>query len=319
MKALLMFLALSLTKLTGIYRIDNVYPDVEILVDAPSDLNIKLKSEIIFYALPNGNSIEWTAGKLMKEGDDWHYNIQHIRAQGEFLRNLDSSKNYIIVYLKDAKRSWTSWRHRHSDVSAQVLESVISDIAALYSAYRPSISLSSHSGGGYFIFEYLRTAQVINPLIKRLIFIDSVYGYDKEQHLEKLALWLKNRHHFLSVLSYEDVTVFYNGKRLVSDDGGTWGRSHAMINDLSGFFRFSFSDEFCEDEHILCYRAKHGRISFSLVKNPDGKIYHTVLVERNGFIHSFLSGSRLENKGYRFWSTTKAYSPFIFPDPISAI
>jgi len=34
---------------------------------------------LVFYALPNGNSIEQTVGKNLKEGDDWHYNIQHIR------------------------------------------------------------------------------------------------------------------------------------------------------------------------------------------------------------------------------------------------
>jgi hypothetical protein len=35
---------------------------------------------LLFFALPNGNSIEWTTGKRLKKGDDWHYNIQHIGA-----------------------------------------------------------------------------------------------------------------------------------------------------------------------------------------------------------------------------------------------
>lgn len=60
--------------------------------------------------------IEWTAGKKMEEGDDWHFNIQHISAQTKYMRSVDPSRSYVTVYLKDVKRSWTSWRHRHADI-----------------------------------------------------------------------------------------------------------------------------------------------------------------------------------------------------------
>jgi len=35
---------------------------------------------IILYALPNGNTTEHTMGKKKVEGDDWHFDIQHIKA-----------------------------------------------------------------------------------------------------------------------------------------------------------------------------------------------------------------------------------------------
>src|SRR3954469_25253623 len=33
---------------------------------------------IIFYALPNGNTIEQTIGCRLRDGLDWHFDIQHI-------------------------------------------------------------------------------------------------------------------------------------------------------------------------------------------------------------------------------------------------
>ena len=52
------------------------------------------------------------------------------------------------------------------------------------------------------------------------------------------------------------------------------------------------------------------RIEFIFKPNPEGKIYHTRQVEYNGFIHSILSGTRYEQKGYRYFGE-RAYSDFI--------
>ena len=49
---------------------------------------------------------------------------------------------------------------------------------------------------------------------------------------------------------------------------------------------------------------------FKLKKNPDGKIYHTVLVERNGFIDTVLEGTSRSGKGYEFWAE-RAYGEYI--------
>lgn len=304
--SLLSIITIAVSSIFGTFNLNDIYPEVCITVEAPETLDPKKPTELIFFTLPNGNNIDWTAGKLLEEGDDWHYNIQHVSAQTRFMKANDPGKNYVTVYLKDQKRSWTTWRYRHADILPQTLESIISDISALYKDYRPEVTLSSHSGGGYFLFEYIRTAKTINPLINRFVFIDSVYGYLEEVHHAKLADWLKDKNHYLCVISYEDATVIYEGKPLVSKEGGTWGRSHAMVRDLSCDFKFKKQ----EDAQWEVYRALKKRITFKLLKNPEGTIWHTVLVDRNGFIDSCWSGTRREGKGYEFWGE-RAYSEYI--------
>lgn len=290
----------------GTYKIDDKYPEVCLTVDAPQMLDSSKETELILYALPNGNSNEWTAGKYTTEDDDWHYNIQHIAAQTKFLRAQNPDKNIITVLMADRMRSWTSWRHRHADIIAQTLPAIIGDLADIYKDYNPSITLSSHSGGGYFLFEYIRTAPQIDPRIKRFAFLDSAYGYKTEDHCDKLANWLKDKSHYLSVISYEDCNVIYNGKPLVTKEGGTWGRSHAMIKDLGKTYKIkNHPDGLWE-----IWRGLGGRITLKLLANPEGKIHHTVLVEKNGFIDSFLSGTPKEGQGYEFWGD-RAYSGYI--------
>ena len=79
--------------------IKNGLDSVTININAPLHLNKKGRTFLVLFALPNGNSIEWTKGKKMKPGDDWHFDIQHIAAQTRFVRNVDKKNNYIIVYL----------------------------------------------------------------------------------------------------------------------------------------------------------------------------------------------------------------------------
>ncbi|MCY1533084.1 hypothetical protein D9M68_683930 [compost metagenome] len=57
--------------------------------------------------------------------------------------------------------------------------------------------------------------------------------------------------------------------------------------------------------------SKH-RIVFSLIKNPEAKIYHTVLVEKNGFIELIFGGTKFQNRAYTFWDE-RAYQNFIQP------
>ncbi|MCK5738958.1 hypothetical protein KAH55_07250, partial [bacterium] len=53
-----------------------------------------------------------------------------------------------------------------------------------------------------------------------------------------------------------------------------------------------------------------GRLQILLKKNPNQEIYHTVQVERNGFIHSMLTGTALENRGYAYYGD-RVYSDWI--------
>ena len=88
--------------------------------------------------------------------------------------------------------------------------------------------------------------------------------------------------------------------------GGTWYRSHLMRTNLAAHFAFT-SARAGDFEH---HTALSGRVEFLLHTNPDRAILHTVQVEKNGFIHSLLSGTPQENRGYRYFGP-RAYDPWI--------
>jgi hypothetical protein len=104
--------------------------------------------------------------------------------------------------------------------------------------------------------------------------------------------------HHLTVLAYHDSIALLDGKAFVSERGGTWGRSHAMLTDLRREFSFtSHTNHAGLQSHI----AADGRIHFLLKENPEHEILHTIQVERNGFIHALLTGTPRENHGYEYF------------------
>jgi hypothetical protein len=287
--------------------IENSPPGTRILINAPLygfDKNKKVL--LIFYAIPNGNTIEHTFGKNLKEGDDWHFNIQHIGAQTRFLRHVLKNQTVVVVYLQTMQRSWYNWLASTPD-SVRKIKAIVDDISGIFAKWDPQIVLNSHSGGGRFIFSYIDAVNEIPENILRIAFLDSNYGYEDTTNGPKLARWLKSgKNKYLCTLAYNDSVVIYNGKQLVSPTGGTWYRSKMMIKYLSGSFRFRQKDR----DTIIWNNALRRRIEIILKTNPEGKIYHTTQVELNGFIHSILYGTRLEKKGYIYFGE-RAYSAFI--------
>ena len=172
---------------------------------------------------------------------------------------------------------------------------------------KQSIVLSSHSGGGRFIFSYIQGEATIPDYIKRIVFLDSVYGYEESLHSDKFCKWLgQSSKNALVVYSYIDTTVILDGKHIVSPTGGTGYKSRQMAGDIiaRGIKLKSESDtSFCS------YTLKK-KVQILIKENPHGKIYHTVLVERNGFVSSVLFGTRYEQRGYKFWGN-RCYNPFI--------
>jgi hypothetical protein len=53
-------------------------------------------------------------------------------------------------------------------------------------------------------------------------------------------------------------------------------------------------------------------VKFFLKENPEHKILHTVQVERNGFIHSQLTGTPAEARGYTYLGE-RAYEEMVSP------
>lgn len=285
----------------------NYAQGVRILINAPAAdiFDSNLPAEIILFALPNGNTIEQTVGKKINAADDWHNDIQHIGAQTRFLRNQSRDKNIVIVYLETSQKSWPSWKTIHPEYSS-IINSLVSYLTDMFSEYNPFVVLTGHSGGGSFTFGFLDSVDEIPNNIKRISFLDSNYGYD-DTYGPKLLKWINNSdEHFLSLIAYNDSAALYNEMPVVSATGGTWYRSKMMKDFLDDHFEF----EELEDDDFIKYTALDGRIKFILKKNPDRLILHTVQVELNGFIQGMLSGTNLEDTGYKYYGQ-RAYSDFI--------
>jgi hypothetical protein len=276
---------------------------VRIFIDAPPPESFSdgKPIELVFYALPNGNTIEETIGKKVAPGDDWHFDIQHIGAQTRWLRQAVTNKTIVVAYLEADTKSWPAWRKTHPNWRiAQILD----EVYGIFASNQTEIVLASHSGGGSLVFGYLNAIDEIPPRVRRIAFLDSDYAYEPALHAKKIIDWLAasdaNR---LCVIGYQDYLGLYNGKPFVSEAGGTWGRSRTMLADLSK--QFSFASE--TNSGLEIYSTTDRQIEFLLKENPDHRILHTVQVERNGFIQALLSGSALEGRGYEYLGE-RAYS-----------
>lgn len=287
----------------------NLEPGVRIQINAPSPELCPPGKRVllVFYALPNGNTIEQTVGKSLQPGDDWHFGIQHIGAQTRFLRELLKDRVVVIAYLENTLKSWPAWRKRNGD---EQIPGLLSAVQQTIGTNITEIVLAAHSGGGSFIFGYMNTLPIIPDHIVRIAFLDSNYAYDGSAHCEKLVQWLRSEpDHYLCVLAYDDAAALLDGKPFVSAAGGTWGKSHEMERDFSETFAFQTSTN-AEFEKFL---ALAGRTQFILKENPNREIFHTVQVERNGFIHALLTGTTNENRGYDYFGAP-AYTQWIKAD-----
>jgi hypothetical protein len=287
------------------------YPaDVSIHINAPcpDSLRADRETSIILFALPNGNSTEWTIGKEAGPSDDWHYEIQHIGAQTRFLRQLIHDRNIVTVYLETDGKSWPSWRSLHGDQNSALIIAMIDSIRQVFKDYPHRVTLSGHSGGGSMSFGFFNGVDSIPNYIDRITFLDSDYAYsDAQQHGDKLAEWLlRSPDHYLCVLAYNDSIALFEGNPVVSPTGGTWYRSKMMQRRLAQYFPFTED----HNSEFLRWYALDGRVKFYLKENPNRIILHTVQVERNGFIHVIVSGTQSESVGYEYYGP-RAYEQYI--------
>jgi hypothetical protein len=277
---------------------------VRIVIDAPSSLPTNKNVTLVFYGLPNGSSIEQTIGKKIKPGDDWHYTIQHIGAQTRYLRNRFPNQALVVAYLETNLKSWPAWRKKHRDSE---IPPILQSVKNRFINQNLKIVLAGHSGGGSYIFGYLNAVETIPDDVTRISFLDSNYAYETKLHREKLIRWLQSSQpHWLVVLAYHDNIALLNGKTFVSAAGGTWGKSHLMQHDLSLTFAFD-----CKQTNELeTCTALNRHVAFYLRENPEKKIWHTLQVELNGFIHCLLAGTPEESKGYEYLGN-RVYDGFI--------
>jgi hypothetical protein len=208
----------------------------------------------------------------------------------------------VVAYIEAENHAWPTWLRNHDRaVPLQVVDAIVSH----FQEHDLRIALDSHSGGGAFEFAYLASVDEIPSQIDRIAFLDSEYNYETAACEAKLSKWLAGPDHYLCVIAYDDASARYEGKPFVSAEGGTWGRSHAMLADLGRDFEIRRTNNSDPER----YEGLSGRITFLLKENPRAEIFHTVQVERNGFIESLLSGTPEDGRGYRYFGT-RAYSRF---------
>ena len=286
----------------------SIEPGVRVVLNSPASLDPAKPVRLILYALPAGNTIEQTVGRRLHAGDDWHFDIQHIGAQTRWLRAHAPDANLVVAYLQTDERSFVLWRRAHVDHAPRSV-AIVDALRRRFPS--PRLVLASHSAGGSFAFGYLDGVERIPDDIERIAFLDSDYAYDAaKSHGTKFAQWLAaSDAHRLCVLAYQDYLALLDGKAFVSEQGGTWGRSQAMLRDLAAGFSFTRIDAGGLQRHT----ALGGRVEFLLKENPDRAIWHTRQVELNGFIHALLSGTRLEDKDYVYLGP-RVYGDWIAPE-----
>ena len=286
-------------------------PDASVHINAPAAARFDpaKPTHLVIYALPNGNTTAQTIGKARRPDVDWHFFIQHIGAQTRRLREIDPSENLVVAYVEAGGRSWPTWRRKHEN-EGELIARLIDSIKSQFTG-ELTVDLTAHSGGGSMIFGYLNHVEQIPDWFGRIVFLDANYGFSTEQnHGDKLIAWLQSSsRHYLGVVAYDDRRIRVNGKLVVGPTGGTFRKTERMLERLRADLAF---DEMSESAYRR-WRAMDGRVDLIIVNNPDDKILHTVLVEKNGYIHGLTFGTPLENEAGLFWGPA-AYEQWIQPD-----
>lgn len=124
-----------------IERYDSLYGDIAVTIDRPTQLIKGAPTYIVFFALPNTNTVKWISGRKVEEGGDRRYNIQHVGAQTRFLRDKMPDCNLLVAYMGEKNRSWPTYI-RNRERSGEIVRDVIDSITNLYKAYDPRVVLS---------------------------------------------------------------------------------------------------------------------------------------------------------------------------------
>jgi hypothetical protein len=285
---------------------------IRVLVNAPGNYDIKKPTRLIFFATPNGNSLEQTLGCITEGKTDWHFDIQHIAAQDRRLREVAGDTQIVLACLEAEGLSWPAWKKNHPD-GPKTIRKVVETVRQWIPAKDTTIALAGHSGGGRFLFGFIDAGEEIPDEIERLIFLDANYGFaDADKHGDKILAWLKKQEsHRLVVIAYDDRNIMLNGKLVVGPDGGTFRATERMVSSFAKKW-IELAESTSGDFRIL--KGMNGQISIMVHKNPQNKILHTALVgEMNGLLHGLSNDDQKEKWGT--FGGPRAYTKWIQPAP----
>jgi len=285
---------------------------IRILTNAPAPVKFDptRPTRLLFYATPNGNTIEQTMGSALAHGTDWHFDIQHVAAQVRRLRELDTRENLVLVCLEASGKSWPAWRQKHPENTA-VIRELVEAARRRIPGTPVRITLAGHSGGGSFLFGFLNGGETIPDFVDRIVFLDANYSYaDDAHHGEKLLNWLGLApEHRLVVVAYDDRNIQINGKPVVGPDGGTYRATHRMLETFGKKAPLTHAKHGDFEQ----YESPDNRSLFLIHTNPANKILHTALVgEMNGLLMALTYGTP-EEKGWGTFGGPRAYTAWVQP------
>lgn len=285
---------------------------VRLYFNAPSEDSDKpfKMTRVIFYALPNGNTIEQTLGCRMVSGLDWHYDIQHVAAQIRLLRSFAPDERIVLICAEAEGLSWPNWRRTVPDANAKIAQ-LVDYWCWRFCEQHEKVTLTGHSGGGSFLFGLIEASDDIPAYIDRIAFLDANYSFEDGQHAAKLERWLAgDDSRRLIVLAYDDREIMLDGKKVVGPAGGTFRATGRMRDALGKMFPLTETTRppFHETTGL------DGRIHFYVHPNPENKILHTALVgEMNGLAHIATLGASI--KAWGTFGGPRAYTKWVQPEP----
>ena len=251
---------------------------------------------LIIYATPNGNSIEQTLGG--KDGPDWRYDIQNVAAQMKAVAELSPGRNVVLAVVEAEGKSWPAWRQKRAGGSAEII-ALVEKLRSAAGGSTVTVVLTGHSGGGSLSFGFINGFDAIPSYVERIAFLDSNYAYsDEQEHGKKLVDWLRgDEKRRLIVVAYDDREIVLDGKKVVSETGGTYRSTQRMLDRFSAEGPLECVDE----KDFLVRSALRGQAKFFVHRNPANKILHTALVgEMNGLMHALLLGTKAEGRWGKF-------------------
>ncbi|MDQ8153394.1 MAG: hypothetical protein P3B98_01925 [Gemmatimonadota bacterium] len=292
-------------------RVLALSPGVTATIVAPDRLDARRPVEVILYALPNGNSTAETMGRLMGDSVGWRYDIQHIGAQTRALRVRGLSQA-VVVYLEAETKSWPAWRSRmgYARANRRLVELIEQVRVEVGRPTEQAVTLAGHSGGGSLMFGFIEAQDAIPDWISRIVFLDANYNFTAA-HGDKLVAWLqRDARHVLGVLAYDDREITLDGKKVVSDSGGTWRATGRMIVHLGRTLTL------IRDTLAGFERLRAPQVELLRHPNPENRILHTSMIgDMNGYMHALLVGRPSYAQGAPVLGPPRAYVPFIRAAP----
>mgnify|MGYP003766245589 CR=1 FL=1 len=293
-------------------RMEKVPSGIRMLTNLPQVMRADRPTLVVFFATPNGNTIEQTMGCAPAPDLDWHFDIQHAAAQVRALRELDRTRNIVLVCMEAEGLSWPTWRSKHDQkIIRETLERVMGEMPGT----EVRAVLTGHSGGGSMTTGFINSCDEIPSWVERIVYLDSNYSYsDEERHGDKLLAWLKGDRRRLVVIAYDDREITLDGKKVVGPTGGTYRASHRMIDRFAKDLTIVRSEWGEFDRYVA---GDGGRITLFIHRNPENKILHTRLVgEMNGLLYALTLGTEHETSWGRFGGP-RAYTRWVQPSPLS--